>query len=135
LSGHLIELLEKNVLLLETKPELLFLDSIEDLLGYMAEIGVGRINLFVKLILPFVSVAKNNIVSMSSEGVLIELTGLENDFRLVDSSLVSLRSIVIPIWEIFDSFRLLVENSGFRSSIHSSSINPYVLHNRLSVLA
>lgn len=111
--------------MLDSVPWLLIQFGVEDLDGFISEVGVGWDELLVGGVLPGEGLGEDDDVVSSSERIWEVSDWLHDDFGVFGGGLVAGRTIIIPLWEISERLNLLGEGSGFTSET-KRSINPYV---------
>ena len=97
MGGEFVLGSKKSVLLLNTVPRLLLWSCIKDLIGVVAEVGVGRNKGGVCCIAPDPSLADHHDVVASSEGIAEVSSRLQDHLRSLSVGLPSGRTIIIPI--------------------------------------
>ena len=74
----------------------------------------------------FVSLAHHHHVVTATEWVGVHLDGVEVGVRVTALSLIGGAPVIIPDWQILDTFRSFVQSLGFATQTLSSSVNPDV---------
>jgi hypothetical protein len=100
---------KERILLLETKPRVVVLGKVHNLLGVMTEVGaVGRAVIVIRL-------GKDEDVLAAAEGVLENGCGAQVDVRIVAWGLVGRRAVKVPDAEVVDALDFL--GNGLRGML------------------
>jgi len=127
---------QKGVLLLDTVPGLLGGDFtlVPDLVGEVAEVGVGGDELLAVLVLPVKGLAHDQNVVTATERVGIVGDGLEDNLRFVGDGLVGGGAVVVPLGDVGEGGDLLGESAGLGAGVHAGAVDPDVLGDDLALL-
>jgi hypothetical protein len=80
------------------------LHSIKDGQSEVTEVSIRWHFMGEFVITPDVSLAEDDNVVSTSEGIVEESNGLEMDLRVVGRTLIARTTIIIPFWDIFKGF-------------------------------
>ena len=106
----------------------------ENLVSEDSEIGVAWNELLASSVLPSISFGEHQNVVASAERISEVCDRFHDDFRVVGASLVTGRSIIIPLRKIGKGSDLGGESPGLGSESDTATVNPDVLSNDLSAL-
>jgi len=134
LNLELVVFGQKCVFLLDTKPRLLSLSCLKDLVGKVSEVGVCRDKILVLLICPLESLTENHDVVTTSEWIWVKLYGFKDYLRHFSWTLICGWTVIVPFWQILNLSDWALESPAL-SSHFTSSTNPDILGNNLSSLS
>ena len=117
----------KRVLLFNSEPRLFSSILIENILSVVSEVSVRRHEFLAGSISPLEGLRHDNDVVALSEGVSKEGHGLHDDLRVVSRSLVTRRSVVVPLGNISERRDDAFECAALGTECDAAAINPDVL--------
>ena len=111
--------------MLDTVPWFLLGTLIKDLLSKRSEIGVVRNQLLESIVLPHVAFTEHQNVVSASEWIREECDRFDDDFRVFCDSLISRRTVIVPLRKLSKFGDLTLQGSALGTEAHCS-VDPNV---------
>ena len=135
-AGELGAVADKGVLLLNSVPGFFGFHRrvLPDLVGKVAEVGVGWHELRAAGVGPAPALAEHEDVVALAEGVAEVGHGLEDDLRLVSDRLVGARAIIVPFGDVSEAGDGLTEGAALGAQGDAGAVEPNVLGDNSAAL-